>query len=78
MIRPDADLGERQPDRPPPRRLTLVWPPADGEAFRSWFFRLVEAQPERLTQQRGDPAQEVQRQQALGLLQTLNPPAAPY
>ncbi|MEU8204965.1 TniQ family protein [Streptosporangium sp. NPDC049046] len=29
--------------RLPLRRLTLVPPPADGEAFHSWFFRLVEA-----------------------------------
>jgi GrpB-like predicted nucleotidyltransferase (UPF0157 family) len=34
----------RQPDRPPLRRLALVPPPADGEAFHSRFFRLVEAQ----------------------------------
>ncbi|WP_261808731.1 TniQ family protein [Nonomuraea sp. C10] len=39
-----SGLEERQPDRPPPRRLALVPPPADGEAFHSWFFRLVEAQ----------------------------------
>jgi hypothetical protein len=31
------------PSRPSLRRLALVPPPADGEAFHSWFFRLVEA-----------------------------------
>ncbi|MEV0233473.1 TniQ family protein [Nonomuraea sp. NPDC050786] len=44
MIRHHLELEERQPDRPPPRRLALVPPPADGEAFHSWFFRLVEVQ----------------------------------
>ncbi|MGI5289900.1 TniQ family protein [Nonomuraea polychroma] len=43
MIRRHLELEERQPDRPPLRRLALVPPPMDGEAFHSWFFRLVEA-----------------------------------
>lgn len=43
MIRHYLDLEELQPDRPPLRRLALVPPPGDGEAFHSWFFRLVEA-----------------------------------
>lgn len=44
MIRHHLELEEQQPDRPPPRRLALVPPSADGEAFHSWFFHLVEAQ----------------------------------
>ncbi|WP_424532578.1 TniQ family protein [Sphaerisporangium viridialbum] len=44
MIRHHLELEERQPDRPPMRRLALVPSPADGEAFHSWFFRLVETQ----------------------------------